>query len=105
LPSGDLLVGSTATTPTGGKSANENAKLYILSWPDLKKGKEIDPQAGSDVRSLLSGPDGRVFGLTGTGDIFVFDSTTLGIVQRNSLGAFGSVADRGAPMFSGPGGD
>lgn len=97
LPGGDILVGTTARASTGGTQVAEAASLYRLSWPDLKRGKVIDPEAGLHLRDLITGPNGRVFGITQNRDLFVYDADKEEIVERVSLGEYGAVTGGQAP--------
>ncbi len=106
LPGGDILVGATARAPTGGEQVAEAGSMYILQWPGLEMSERIDPRAGLEVRDLIAGPDGRVFGVTHRRELFVFDPESRGIVERVSLAEYGPQAGGQAPrvMLFGPDG-
>jgi hypothetical protein len=107
LPNGDVLVGTSIEAGTGGTAVATQAMLYRIDWKTKKRVETwpIDPGA-AQVRDLVTGPDGRVYGLTGKGGFFVFDPRRGRIIHQEQLTRYGGVTGSQAPrvMAIGPDG-
>jgi hypothetical protein len=93
LPDGDLVGGTSISTPGGGHEKAKEGELYIMDWKTKKVVFRTVPVPGaSDVASLEIGVDGLVYGIAGPSpELFVFDPKTRTVVKRESLVRFGSL--------------
>jgi len=96
LPGGDVLCGTTTSAATGGTRMATEAKLYRLSWPELRKLGEWTPFPGlSAFNDLVVAENGLVFGLTSDQDLFVWNPETAEMVHSDKLLDYGE--NTGAP--------
>lgn len=93
LPDGNLVGGTSISTPGGGHEKAKEGELYIMDWASKKVVFRIVPVPGAaDVYSLEIGVDGLVYGVSGPApELFVFDPKTRTVVKRESLARFGGL--------------
>lgn len=90
LPDGNLVGGTSTRTPGGAARVANEAVLYILDWNTRQVVHHSVPVAGaSDVSSIELGPDGRIYGISDTSQLFVFDLASRSVVHREDLSAHG----------------
>ncbi|MGC9316568.1 MAG: hypothetical protein ACP5KN_00860 [Armatimonadota bacterium] len=95
LPSGDLVGGTSISTPGGGHPQAEEGKLYVLDWDTREVVYETVPVSGAaEVFALQVGPDGLVYGLASGTRLFVFDPARREIVHREDLSEYGGLPRR-----------
>jgi len=93
LPDGNLVGGTSISTPGGGHEKAKEGELYIMDWKTKKVVFRTVPVPGaSDVASLEIGGDGLVYGVAGPSpSLFVFDPKSRLVVKRESLARFGGL--------------
>ncbi len=99
LPDGNLIGGTTTSPGTGGERIARECTLYILEWPsmEIEYQENILPSV-REIRELLTGPDGLVYGLDVEGTFFVFDWEAREVIHRESLAdAYGNITGGQAP--------
>lgn len=109
LPDGNLVGGTTVAAGTGGERLAERAVLYLLDWERREIVWHAPLEGGNlyAMKDLITGRDGRVYGLTSDGWLLVFDPAERRIVHRESLGDYGPLAPGGQGpriMATGPDG-
>ncbi len=93
------IVGGT-TVGGGGGSFPTATEVVLFLWDPVKEQKlfEVVPVAGAtEITALVAGPRGRVFGIAGGKDLFVFDARTRQVIHRAPLPVSGVVYNAVAP--------
>lgn len=100
---GDLIVGGTTVTGGGGSFPKAmEAKLFLWGPARHEKLFETVPVPGArEITDLVAGEDGRVFGIAGGKELFVFDTRARRVVHHAALPFSGVIYNAIAP---GPGG-
>jgi len=105
LPDGNLLGGTTVAPGTGGRTLAKVAELYVLDFA-LRKivWREAILPGVREIRDLLLGPDGLVYGIADGPTFFASDPKTRKVVHKKKLTTCGAVAGGQAPrvMALGP---
>lgn len=93
LPDGNLVGGTSISTPGGGHEKATEGELYIMDWKTKKVVFRAVPVPGAaDVHSLEIGSDGLVYGVSGpVPELFVFDPRARTVLKRESLARFGGL--------------
>jgi hypothetical protein len=102
LPDGNIVGGTSIEAPGGGHPLAKEAVVYILDWATKKVVFQAAPQPGGGaVPSLLTGPDGLVYGIAGGSRLFVLDPAKQQFAHNDiDLSAYGGIVRPG--MVLGP---
>ncbi len=104
LPDGDLIGGTSVSTPGGGHPQAEEGVLYVMDWATREVIFQTAPVSGApEVFSIEVGPDGLVYGLTTGSQFFVFDPATRKVVHREDMSEYGGLPR--CTLTNGPDGD
>ena len=107
LPNGNLLGGTTSLPGTGGTNADPGAQLFLLDWNTKKVvlRKRFSAGEARDIRDLITGTAGEVYGIASGPTIFAIDDR-LEILRQRDLRGFGTDAGGQAPevLLLGPDG-
>lgn len=100
------LVGGTSIAAPGGANPVANTgKLYIMDWESRKVVFDMEPVPGaSEVNCIEVGPSGKVYGITNTSQLFVFDPATREIVHTQDLREYGGPLRPDQSLLLGPDG-
>ena len=92
LPNGDVVGGTSVTTPGGGHAAASEGVLYVMDWEATQVVFQTVPVPGAEeVFSIEVGPDGLVYGAASGAQFFVFDPTSREIVHREDMAHYGDM--------------
>ena len=108
LPNGDLVGGTTTEPGTGGERLAPEAELFVFDWENREVvWREAIVPGVQDLRDLVLGPDGLVYGIAADSTLFVFDPEAREVVHQDSLKDYGAPAGSQAPrsMVMSPDGD
>jgi streptogramin lyase len=93
LPGGDLVATTSTEEGYGVTAKTTEAVLYVLDWKTKAVTFRTVPVPGAtEVRALLRGPDGLVYGVSRPAELFAFDPTARQVVRRQDLRAYGAIA-------------
>jgi hypothetical protein len=84
----DGLIAGGTTISGGGGSFPTAKEATLFLWDPVKKEKLFETVPVPDAReitSLIAGPDGRVFGIAGGTELFVFDARARQVIHRARL--------------------
>ena len=105
-PGGNIVGGTTISPGTGGEALAKEAELYIL---DPDEGRVLFREAvvpgASEIRDMLTGPDGLIYGLADGSAFFVFDPESREVVHFESKLPYGDLAGQQAPRILATGPD
>ena len=108
LPDGDVLVGTTIRSPTGGSPGTaQTALIYRLNLSRRAVTARLAMQPHTPaVRDMVLAADGLVYGLAEPNRLFVLDPKRLEIVHAENLVEYGEASGYQAPrcMAIGPDG-
>ena len=106
LPDGNIVGGTTISPGTGGEALATEAELYIL---DPDEGRVLFREAvvpgAPEIRDMLRGPDGLIYGLAAGSAFFVFNPESREVVHFEEKLPYGDPAGQQAPriLATGPG--
>jgi len=90
LPNGDLVGGTSISAPGGGHVAATEAELWLMDFPARKVTFHTVPVPGDrEITSIIVGPDGLVYGLSGNATFFVFDPESRQVMHSERLSQYG----------------
>ncbi len=100
LPCGDVIAGTMTGAATGGTATATEAVVYRLDWATREITNRWIPVPGAaHITDLLVAEDGLVYGLAANSQFFVIDPAGDGIVHRETLAAYGTLAGSQAPRI------
>jgi hypothetical protein len=95
LPGGDVVVGTSVSTPGGGHGTARTAELFVLDWTARRVRFHVPVEGSREVVSVRVGADGRVYGVTREAALVVFDVGERKWVHRADLSKLGTPANAG----------
>lgn len=102
LPDGRIVGSTSIEAPGGGHPLAKEAVVYILDWATKKVVFQQAPYPGeANLPSLIVGPDGLVYGVSGRSKLYVLNPSRPEIVRTDvDLSAYGNIVRPG--MILGP---
>ena len=105
LPDGNLVGGTSIAAPGGAEPVAKAGHLYMMDWQTRKVVFDVQPVPGaSEVNCIEVAPNGNVYGITNTAQLFVFDPATKEIVCRHDLAGHGGPLRPDQSLLLGPAG-
>jgi hypothetical protein len=100
LPDGKIVGGTTISPGTGGEAHAKEAELYVLD-PDERRVlfRDAVVPGATEIRDMVLGPDGLVYGLAPGSAFFVFDPVSWEIVHSEEKLPYGDLAGQQAPRI------
>ncbi|MDI9586888.1 MAG: hypothetical protein QM473_21880 [Acidobacteriota bacterium] len=90
LPDGNVVGGTSISTPGGGHPQAKEAVVYVLDWATRKVKSTFVPVPGApEIPAVIVGPDGLVYGAASSSRFFVLNPQTGEVVHEENLSAYG----------------
>ena len=103
LRDGNLVGGTSILGSHGGHTVARTGKLYIMDYSTRRVVFHMEPVPGArDVTCIVVGPRGKVFGITNTSQLFVFDPKEKKVIHRADLKEFGEPHQPDKTLTLGP---
>ncbi|MBN2311161.1 MAG: PQQ-like beta-propeller repeat protein [Candidatus Hydrogenedentes bacterium] len=105
LPNGDVVGGTSIEAPGGGHEIATAGRLFVMDWQERKVVFDIEPVPGArEINCIEVDASGKVYGLSNTGQFFVFEPATRQIVHTADVSAYGSPLRPNQSLIRTPGG-
>ncbi len=106
LPDGKIVGGTTISPGTGGEAHAKEAELYVLD-PDERRVlfRDAVVPGATEIRDMILGPDGLIYGLASGSAFFVFDPESWKVVHSEEKLPYGDLAGQQAPRILATGPD